>query len=112
MTAEILEDRLDYEVDVAEIREARRAGDPRADGGRVGGGEDAARDAVVQRLLDDAEAARDLLIVEVDERDAEAFGRHLLGDAAPHVAGADDGEAFEGPIDRGGAVMGHDRYCV
>ena len=86
--------------------------DPREDRGRVRRGEDAALDAVVQRLLDDAEAARDLLVVEVNQRDAEAFGRHLLGDAAPHVAGADDGEAFEGPIAGGGGVTGHDRYCV
>ena len=109
---QILEDRLDHEVDVAEILEARRAGDPGENRGGVGRGEDAALDAVVQRLLDDAQAARDLLVIEVNQRDAESFGRHLLRDAAPHVAGADDGEAFEGPIAGRDGVTGHDRYCV
>ena len=74
-------------------------------------GEDAALDAVGQRLLDDAHPARDLLIVEVDERDGEAFGRHFLRDAAAHVAGTDDGEAFEGAIGCA-RVRGHHGYCV
>ena len=42
-----------------------------------------------------AETARHFLVVHVEQEHVEAFGGHLLGNAAAHVAGADDCECSE-----------------
>jgi hypothetical protein len=76
-----------------ELRPVGGAGDARADRGGLLGAVDLALDGLGEGLLDDREAARDLRVVEIDEDDEESLGRGLLGDAASHVAGADDGES-------------------
>ena len=47
----------------------------------------------VRSIIDDPRATP---VLDVVEHDVEAFRRHLLCDAAAHVAGADDGEALNG----------------
>ena len=97
LTCEILEHGLDHEVDAGEIVEPRGASDRAAIARGVAGCGRSSRPTPSSSVLSMiCQPARDLAIVDVDEHDVESFGRHLLRDAAAHVAGADDGEAIEG----------------
>ncbi len=94
----ILEDRFDDEVGGGEILVAGRALNAVANRAGPIGPHDAAVDGFLQGPFDRRETARHFLVVHVEQEHVEAFGGHLLGNAAAHVAGADDTEDAEGPV--------------
>ncbi len=103
----VFENGLDDEVDVGQILESGCAADAVRDGSHLLRREQLSFEALVQRLLDNAQPACNLVVVEIDEHDLEGFGRHLLGDAAPHVAGPDYSQAFETSV-----IHAHHPICV
>src|SRR5262249_39566852 len=93
----VLEDGFDDEIGRSERFVLRRATDAIANGTGPISTHDPPVDGLLERSLDGREAARDFLIIHIDQKDVEALGRHFLGDATAHIAGAHDGENTGGP---------------
>ena len=70
----------------------RRALDARQDGLRTRFRENPAADPITERPLNRGQSLCGPGVIDIGKNDTESFGRHLLGDAAAHRAGTDDGE--------------------
>ena len=97
LDVQLLDDGLDDEVDVAEVLQPRRAGDPGDGGVALVLGEPAAHHALVQRLAQLGERRRHLRLAAPAHHHVQARFREHLDDARRHPTGADHADALDVP---------------